>query len=304
MKETVTAVQSAYDGLMLDVLTVAPASEPVGLFQISHGMAEHKERYLPFMRFLADHGWLCVINDHRGHGRSIKSKEDRGFFYDDKAEAIVEDLHQISEWIRIQYPHLPLVLFGHSMGSLVVRKYVKKYDDELSRLIVCGSPSNNPAVGAALSLTKVLQHLRGDHHRSNLINSLAFGSYDKKFPEKNPNSWLSRNQANVEEYNLSEDDGFVFTVNGFLNLFTLIKDVYDADGWMMKYPDLPILFIAGADDPVILNEQAWKEAQQFMKERGYHNVDGRLYPDLRHEILLEEEADQVMNDVLAFISQK
>ena len=109
-----------------------------GVVQFSHGMAEHKERYYPLMEYLAANGFASAINDHRGHGESVRAKEDRGYFYDDTSDFVVEDIHQITTELKKRFPGKPVYLFGHSMGSLIVRKYIKKYDDEISKLIVCG----------------------------------------------------------------------------------------------------------------------------------------------------------------------
>ena len=76
-------IQSKVDGLMLDGLVVEPEEgvQRTALLQLSHGMSEYKERYLPFMEFMAEHGVVCVIHDHRGHGKSVKSEQDLGFMY-------------------------------------------------------------------------------------------------------------------------------------------------------------------------------------------------------------------------------
>ena len=76
-------IQSKVDGLMLDGLVVEPEEgvQRTALLQLSHGMSEYKERYLPFMEFMAEHGIVCVIHDHRGHGKSVKSEQDLGFMY-------------------------------------------------------------------------------------------------------------------------------------------------------------------------------------------------------------------------------
>ena len=144
VKKTVY-LTSKQDGLKLHVLLMEPEGEPKGIVQIVHGMAEHKERYEPFMEMLCKHGYISVIHDHRGHGKSIRKEEDLGYFYDESGTAIIEDVHQITQWTKERYGKLPYHLFGHSMGSLVVRCYLKKYDDELDSLIVCGSPSENKA---------------------------------------------------------------------------------------------------------------------------------------------------------------
>ena len=130
-------IQSKVDGLMLDGLVVEPEEgvQRTALLQLSHGMSEYKERYLPFMEFMAEHGVVCVIHDHRGHGKSVKSEQDLGFMYGAGGAGLVEDLFQVTVWAKKEYPDLPFILMGHSMGSLVVRTYAKEHDRELDALI-------------------------------------------------------------------------------------------------------------------------------------------------------------------------
>lgn len=305
MKKEYIKIQSACDGLPLSLAIYRPEQENIrGVVQLSHGMAEHKERYYPLMEFLAEHGFASAINDHRGHGESVKSKEDWGYFYDDTSDFVVEDLHQITAELKELFPGMPVYLFGHSMGSLIVRKYIKKYDDEIDKLIVCGSPSKNPMVGAALALVGIQKAIKGDRHRSKLIQKLAFGSYNNKIESPaSSNAWLSASEDNVAEYDGDEACGFMFTLNGFKNLFTLMKEVYETDGWQLKNRELPIFFIAGEEDPVIAGKKAWDESREFLKKIGYADVSGKLYPGLRHEILNEKQARTIYEDILTFLEK-
>ena len=172
-------IQSKVDGLVLDGLVVEPEEgvQRTALLQLSHGMSEYKERYLPFMEFMAEHGVVCVIHDHRGHGKSVKSEQDLGFMYGAGGAGLVEDLFLVTKWAKKEYPDLPFVLMGHSMGSLVVRAYAKEHDQELDALIVCGSPSKNylRPLGAAVGHAEAA--VLGDEHRSNLLNDLLKETY-------------------------------------------------------------------------------------------------------------------------------
>ena len=172
MLEKTVQIISSFDGLSLEILCVE-SENPKGIVQISHGMAENKERYLPFMEFLSEHGYIAVIHDHRGHGKSIRKKEDLGYFYNGKEKAIVEDLHQITLWTKEQYPNLPVYLLGHSMGTLVARNYIKSYDDEIKKLVLTGPPCKNPGVHAGLALAKVQKKIKGNKYRSKEIQKMA-----------------------------------------------------------------------------------------------------------------------------------
>lgn len=302
MKKTEFSVASSFDGLNLNVVCFVPDGEVRGIVQFAHGMAEHKERYFDFMEFLTSNGFVTAIYDHRGHGESVKSPADLGFFYDESGSAVVEDAYDVTLFLKQTFPHIPFVLFGHSMGSLVVRCYAKKHDEELDALMVCGSPSENPLTSVAITLTKVIKKTKGERHLSPLLDSLTTGAYNKPFKKEGKrNAWLSVNTANVDAYNEDRFCGFSFTVNGFLNLFSLLANTYEKSGWAVKNPSLPILFIAGSADPVILNEKAWLSSIGFMQQVGYSHVQKRLFAGLRHEILNETEKAQVYNYVLGYL---
>lgn len=198
-KDTFT---SRFDHLQISFEYVAP-QRPKAIVQLVHGMVEHKERYEPFMQHLASKGYAVVIHDHRGHGASVKSPNDLGYFYSGGWRAMVEDAHDLSVLTRKDIiadgESLPFFLFGHSMGSLVARSYAKRYDNELSGLVVCGSPSDNwgKRIGRF-----VADHFFNEHSRPSLLESLSMGPFERRFSREGiRNAWLSRNRKNVEAYN-------------------------------------------------------------------------------------------------------
>lgn len=298
-------LKSIFDNLELAVAVTEPESKPYkGIFQISHGMAEHKERYYPFMEYLSSNGYVCVIHDHRGHGESVRCKDDLGYMYSGGAVALVEDLKLVQDRAKADYPGLGCTLFGHSMGSMVVRAFTRKYDDCIDALIVCGCPSDNPLKTLALAFAGIISFFKGDHHRPSSLDNLAFGSYNREFtPEEGRHAWLSANRDNVAEYEKDELCGFTFTANGFRNLFRIMKACYAPKGWKMSSPDMPILFVSGADDPCRISDHDFEKAVGFMRKRGYANVSSRLFPGLRHELLLED-APEVWPAILEFLEQK
>lgn len=301
MKQQDFSFYSFQDHLEIKGTIIIP-DQPIGVLQIVHGMSEHRRRYLPFMQEMAKQGWSCVIHDHRGHGESVKDSDDLGYFYDSSGTYIVEDVHQLTYYMKQHYPNLPYVLFGHSMGSLVVRAYTKKYDYELNGLIVCGSPSKNNLLPFAQTLAFMIYKLKGDHYRSKLIQHLAFSSFGKRFGNKpSENGWICSDSAVVKAYDNDEKCGFIFTANGFRSLWKLMANVYDKDDWGLLNPQLPILFIAGKDDPCIMNEHKFIQAFTMMKKIGYQNVKAKLYPHLRHEILYETDKETVYEDILKFL---
>lgn len=307
MQKREFTLQSKYDNLALSCAEYAAEgvtqTNAKSVVQIVHGMCEYKERYEGFIDYLTQNGYIVFAHDHRGHGGSVTANENLGYFGDKKGEAIVDDAALVTDEIRRLHPGLSVTLFGHSMGSLVVRAYIQKYEEKIDKLIVCGSPSKNSLAGFGLMLNGVISAFRGKKYRSRLMANASTGGGDDKFPGEGKNAWLTRDKTVVEKYNADEKCNFVFSCNGFSNLLHLVKNAYKKKKYPAKHSDLPIFFMAGADDPVIGSEKKWLEAQQFLRDVGYKNVTGKLYPKMRHEILNELGKEEVYADALAFIEK-
>lgn len=307
MQKREFTLQSKYDNLALSCAEYTAEggtqTNAKGVVQIVHGMCEYKERYEGFIDYLTQNGYIVFAHDHRGHGGSVTANENLGYFGDKKGEAIVDDAALVTDEIRRLYPGLSVTLFGHSMGSLVVRAYIQKYEEKIDKLIVCGSPSKNALAGFGLMLNGVISAFRGEKYRSRLMANASTGGGDDKFPGEGKNAWLTRDKTVVEKYNADEKCNFVFSCNGFSNLLHLVKNAYKKKKYPAKHSDLPIFFMAGADDPVIGSEKKWLAAQQFLRDVGYKNVTGKSYPKMRHEILNELGKEEVYADALAFIEK-
>ena len=298
MKKEEILLKSFIDENPISVMVYTPEVEPKGIFQVVHGMVEHKGRYDTFMNFICEQGYIGIIADTRGHGKSVKNSNDFGYFYNDGSNNVVEDTHQVSLYIKDKYPELSLTLFGHSLGSLIIRKYIKKYDKDVDKLIVCGSPSYNSAVNFGINVINFMKKFKGDRFRSKLVNDLAFNNFNNGFSGKSKNRWLCSNEESVKEFESDSLCNFTFTLNGFETLFNLVKEVYSNEGWEVTKPELPIMFISGSDDKALINVDKWLEAQQHLKDVGYTDITYKLYDNYRHEILKEINNDCVFLDII------
>ena len=296
-------IKSPFDGLELACTVYEPEISPKGILQLVHGMAEHSVRYQKMMEFFAKNGYVVAIHDQRGHGETAVTLDDRGWFNDKTATAVVEDVYAFTCELKRAYPNLPVYLYGHSMGSMVVRCYIQKYDNEIEKLIVCGSPSSNPLADIAVGVTKIISLVKGERYRSKTLENLSTGKSNKPFESEGYGGWLNRDRENVEAYFNDPYCGFTFTCNGFENLFRLMKNTYTKRLYKVENPNLPIRFVSGSDDPILVNERKWLQAHDFLREVGYHNVSGKLYHGLRHEIQNEPEQLTVFQDLLRFIEE-
>lgn len=293
---------SKHDGLELAMTIVIPETPIKGAIILSHGMAEHRLRYLDFMKVLAENGYLAVIHDHRGHGESIQSKADYGYFYEEGMDGIISDLGQVIEEVKKEYPNIPYYLFSHSMGTLVARCYIQKHDQEINKLIMSGPPAQNKMVGLGKFMVHLMMCFHNSHYRSKLLQKLTFGGYSKRFKNDENKAWVCSNIEEVKKYEKSENCGFIFTLNGFKVLYYLLDQTYKKS-YEVKNPELPILILAGSDDPVIGTKETFPKIKEFLESQGYQNIQTKLYEGKRHEILLEDNRKEVYEDILNFLNE-
>lgn len=288
------SLNSSVDGVCLQGIYIYPDA-PKGVVQFLHGMAEHKGRYQGIMTFLAEQGYATVMHDHRGHGQC----EITGHFGKGGKEGIILDAHAVSLLAKEKFPGLPFWLFGHSMGSLVARCYLKRFDEELSGLFLCGTPYAPPvAIGAARGLIAAKIPFQGDAHRSHMVNGLVTGSFNKAIKDPaSPNQWISYNQENVDAYDADPLCGFCFTLSGFEGLMGLMAEGYSKKDWALKNKALPLYVISGQDDPCHTGEANFHRACDHLKNLGYAPAR-KLFGGMRHEILMEEDKETVYRYIL------
>lgn len=306
MNTEIFYAMSEADRLHLEVMVTEPkeGTPPKGVIQIVHGKSEHKERYLNFMEYMNSVGYACIIHDHRGHGNSVRSEEDLGYMYGVGTEGFLSDIHQITELALKRWPGLPLVMFGHGLGALAVRCCAKRWEEEVSCMILCGIPSKNPAVGSGLLFRRVVGLTQKKGTRNRIMDKIIHAPYDQKFPgETSEFGWLCSDPEAVEAYVKDPYCGFDLSMEGHEIFIQLMKETYRKTKWKTDRPDLPVLFIGGADDPYIVGPSTFHQTLGSMRSQGYRNVKGKLYPGLRHEILWETRKEQVFSDLEKYLQR-
>ena len=279
--------------------------EPKAIFQITHGMAEHIDRYVPFAEYLAANSFVVYGHDHIGHGGSINKKYFPGFFgyENEEGQVFVDDCYQLTEIAKEEYPGLPVIFFGHSMGSLIARKYVSIYGDGLDAAIFCGTVGPNPATDIAIALSAFLSKGKGATRPGKLLDTLAFGTFNSKTQKRTSFDWLSNVNSVVDKYIKDPLCGFKFSNQGFHDLFTLMKYVNSNECPKNMPKDLPILLIAGEMDPAGDYSKGVDKVAKAI-DKTVSDVTLIFYEDARHEILNEEDADTVMENVVDFVNEK
>lgn len=281
-----------------------PEGEPRAVVQILHGIAEFVERYDDFANYLTSHGFLVVAEDHMGHGQSINGEGIQGYFHGGWFTAI-EDSMQLMADTMAEFPELPYILFGHSMGSFMARTILCKYPDcGLTAAVICGT-GWQPAF-ALPALIKVVEGIcKKDETKPNeMLQQMVFGSYNKKVEHpRTPFDWLTRDAKIVDEYIAHPLCGFTASAGLLREMLKGIYFIEQKQNLKNMNKKLPVFFIAGGDDPVGPYGKGVYTAAEEFKKAGMEDVSIRIYPMGRHEILNEINRQDVYEDVRKWIEK-
>ncbi len=282
-----------------------PKQTPKGIFHIVHGMTEHIERYDRFMTDLSTFGYICCGYDNLGHGNTVNSDSELGFIaHKDGHKLLAEDVGRFASVVKKEYGEdIPYILLGHSMGSFIVRYSVSQGFVKPARLILMGSAGENKAAGMGLLLIALIKLIFGEHHFSSLIDKIAFGSYNDHFgggSKDDPKPWLTTDEEIRKKYYADKFCSFNFSVSAMGDLIRLIKLTNNKDWYEDMPKKLPILLVAGNDDPVGNYGKGIFEINDRLKAKGA-DVKYILYDGARHEILNEPIYETVKNDIINFI---
>ncbi|MFY0520887.1 alpha/beta fold hydrolase [Lysinibacillus sp. UGB7] len=293
------------DGHSVFTRTLTPTSSCIGHIHILHGMAEHSGRYVKFAEALCIAGYAVTMHDHRGHGETAAYNGKLGFFAERNGfERVVEDVHEIVNTMHAQFADVPLILFGHSMGSFITRRYIQLYSENVDKVILCGTGSVTALHMAGHFFAQTLAMQQGKGTESPLLNKLSFGSFNKQFPNpKTANDWLCSVEHEVQKYIDDPYCGFIPTNQFFVDLtagFMMLNRKKEIE---RTKKNLPILLISGSKDPVGDHGQGvYAVAEQFAAA-GLQDVTVYLFEDKRHEILNEDNKEAVYQVLLRWLKK-
>ena len=296
------------DGMTkLHAVRWVPEGKVVCILQIVHGMAEYVERYEELAQYLGEKGILVTGDDHLGHGKSAEKRGTYGYFCEqDPATVVVRDVHRLKKITQEEYPGVPYVILGHSMGSFITRNYLFRYGTGIQGAIICGTGSQSAALMKLSLLIANIQGLfLGQKHVAKFIEKLAFGSYNRRIPDaRTPFDWLCTDEKVVDAYMEDKFCGFTFTVNGFKTLFTLLDRLNQEENLNALPKELPVHFIAGDMDPVGSYGEGVRKAYDDFARTGMERISIKLYPGDRHELLNEKDKKQVYEDIYPWIMER
>lgn len=308
---TKTFFQTMTDGTQVNVNRWIPDDEAKAVIVISHGMAEHSLRYDRTASIFTDAGFVVNAHDHRGHGKTAQWQKENGqvgfgYLADKKGfEKTREDLHEIVEQIKKDFPGKKIFLLAHSWGSMIGQSFIEKYGDTIDGCILSGTRGPDAAGANAGFFLANIMYLFGQKKRiSNIIDSIAFGGYGKKLPKGSDTyDWLSRNKMNIEMYKADQWCGFKMTTEFYYEMFRMLKSIHKKSNMKNISKTLPVIFITGTDDPVGVYTKTIKNLCSIYQKNGMSDVSAKYYIDYRHETLNEIDSEIVHQDIIDWISK-
>ena len=252
---------------------------------IVHGMAEHSGRYAELAQFLADNGIAVATYDQLGHGQTVKSANDLGFFAEEHpVQSLLKDVIIMADSLKARHPNVPHFVMGHSMGSFIVRNVLKHHAQNFTGAILMGTADANPLTKVLLPINKVLN--------SKLDNRISSSEF----------AWLNEDPQAIEAYEADPLTGFDFTNNGFLTLFSLMEAGLNKNWAITIAKDFPMLLVSGENDPIGDMGKGIRKIASRLEKLNFSNITLQLYPHMRHEPIHEQNKQQVYQDIVDWIN--
>ena len=277
--------------------------QPRAIVQIVHGMNEHSNRYDEFALFLNTKGFAVYATDHRGHGHSTLDEERVGYIGENGFHLMVNDENELYQYIQAQFPHTPHFMLGHSMGSFIAQRYIQLYTHGLNGVILLGSggPRNDLKLGALIA--EMIEKANGDQ-RMKTLERIIFNGYNSRFIKKTGFEWLANDPTVINNFLSDPFCGHIFPPSFFRQFLNFMQLIFKDEEVKKVSTSTPILILSGSNDPVGQYGKGTDKLLKLYQSIGLTNLNYKLYPDERHEILNDFNRHQVFEDILHWLDQQ
>lgn len=298
---------SADQKTRIHALEWKPEGEVKAVLQICHGMVEYIGRYDGFAEYLRQRGFYVVGHDHLGHGNSVDSEKQLGFFHETCGnQYVIADIHRLRKMTEKKYRGIPYFMLGHSMGSFLLRQYLTMRGEGLAGAVIMGT-GHMPygLLAAGQMLCRSIAAVKGWDYRSEFVNRLGMGGYNRQFePSESGKDWITSDEDMRRAYEADPLCSFIFTVNGYYQMFEGMKKTAGKKAAEQIPKGLPVFFVSGAEDPVGENGKGVRKVFGQYQAAGIRDVQIKLYPNDRHEILNEKDRLAVFEDLYQWMEQR
>ena len=275
--------------------------QPKALVLMIHGLAEHRTRYDALATRIASFGYIVLTIDQRGHGATGADMIFGDFGENFGWMRNIGDIISIQHFIQHKYSTETVILFGHSMGSVVARSLLKHHGEDYSGCILSGIPTIPPALDFLHPLMKIVCNIMGPTKPSKLFYALTFKSFDRKHRSLTKNAWLSVDEANVKAYTDDPWCGFTLTHRGVVQFLSGLVDATFLKAKKNTFKDKPIWIVVGLKDPSANFPKDLEKTKHCLGVQGYTNITTTLDPFSQHEVFFDVNAATLNHELLTFI---
>ncbi len=296
----------AADGKKLHLNHWNTNEKPKAIIQLVHGMAEHTSRYERFAKHICKNGYSICGHDQRGHGLTLGPDDVIGHVSNDHGWGVLlQDIESTNQHLRIKYPNIPIILFGHSMGAILSVSYLQAYGQKVDGWILSALAYNQGFMTElGISIADIQAIFFGKISRAKLHNALSFGAFNSSFkPNRTTFDWLSRDEAEVDKYINDPLCGEIFSAQFFRDLLWGVKNIYKAKNLLKVPRDIPLLMLAGSQDPVVGKEKEFVKTLDLFSKIP-EDFSSKIYPEGRHEMLNETNRQEVFDDISTWLNQR
>lgn len=290
---------------ILATLWEPQASEPRAVLQIAHGIAEHRKRYTEFAGYMTERGYAVCANDHAGHGESVAEPPLYGNFgKEDGIDKAVRDMHTLTEHAADMYPHLPIFMLGHGVGASLSKLYASVYPQELSGLLLSGLGHSSWLLGLAIRYARRQVEKNGGLAKESVLNRYLIGDFTSGYNNvRTERDWLTRDAQVVDAYLADPLCNFSYTNQGILDILTLTRRVSEPRWYTALPRELPVYMFSGDMDPIGREGRDIKKEARMFRRMGFLDVQWKLYPQGRHEMLQEINKETVFSDICTWLDR-
>ena len=281
------------------------AIQPKGVLQFIHGMTEHIERYDDYARYFVERGFVVCAEDHIGHGHTVPSREELGHLPVNGKQIVLDDIHTLYTMVHQSFPDLPYVMYGHSMGSLILRAYIARFGTDLDAVVLSATHNGPFAVSlAGQALARTMALFKGDQYRSQFFYNQSLGDYSEQIENARTQlDWLTHDEDIIDGFLTDELSNFNLTVGGFATLLDITGEVVTKGSASRIPKELPMLIVGGDGDPMGEYGKALQDAYGLYQAMGMENVDLKIYEGMRHEVHNEVGREQVYEEIADWIEE-
>lgn len=228
-----------------------------------------EEHFLPYF---AKHDYKCQALSLRGHGASESRKHLRWTTLADYVADVAKVVSQMEK---------PPVLVGHSMGGMIVQKYLESHQVPAAVLLASAPPG-----GLFFATLRVASRHPLAFIKANLTLSMLPIINTSNLTQEALFSVTMSEEKLATYYSRMQDESYRAYLD--MMIFNLPRS---------KKVNTPMLVLGGANDTMISTGEVETTARAY-------GTRAEIFPDMAHDMMLESDWQSVSDRILGWLNEQ